>query len=265
MADSRVFRYKNTQMAYKVYGEGKPLIILHGWGVSGRVMVPLARHLSDLRTCYVVDLPGFGESPEPPEPWEIDEYADLIEVFINSDETATGSVDLLAHSFGGRITLKLCSRKQASQTIDKVLITGGAGMTPRRSFSYYVKSYTAKVLKAPFVILPSAMQKKALSWLRNTTLWKSLGSSDYQKLSGVMRQTFVKSVSEHLEPCLPNIEHEILLLWGEDDEATPLYQAKRMEEGLENAALVTIKEAGHYAFLDRRRKFNSITRAFFTA
>lgn len=263
MADSREFKYKNTKVAYKVYGDGKPLIILHGWGVSGRVMIPLARHLSNLRTCYVVDLPGFGESAPPPEPWEIDDYANLIEAFITSKDISNAPVDLLAHSFGGRITLKLCAREQTLQTIDKVLITGGAGMKPRRSFTYYAKSYTAKLLKAPFVILPPSLQEKAHTWLRQTAFWKALGSSDYQKLSGVMRQTFVKSVSEHLEPYLPHIKHDILLLWGEEDEATPLYQAERMEEGLENAALVTISEAGHYAFLDRRRKFNTIARAYF--
>ena len=250
-------------MAYNVYGEGKPLIILHGWGVSGRVMIPLARHLSNLRTCYVVDLPGFGASDEPPIPWGIDDYVDFIKAFINSEDTGPTPVDILAHSYGGRITLKLCAREQANQTIDNVLITGGAGMKPRRGVRYYAKSYTAKLLKAPFALLPSRLQEKALVWLRQTALWKSLGSSDYQKLSGVMRETFVKSVSEHLEAYLPKIPHDILLLWGEDDEATPLYQARRMEEGIKNAALVTIKEAGHYAFLDRRKKFNAIAQAYF--
>ena len=44
------------------------------------------------------------------------------------------------------------------------------------------------------MILPNPLREKALSWLRSTELWKSLGSSDYSKLSGVMRETFVKSI-----------------------------------------------------------------------
>lgn len=261
MAESFTYSYRDLPIHYQKKGEGKPLIILHGWGSSGRVMMPVARQLSGIRTCYVLDLPGFGETPEPPHAWDIDDYTDMIEAFIrdNFDEP----VDLLVHSFGGRITLKLCARPAGKEIIGKVLVTGGAGMKPKRSFSYYLKKYTAKLLKTPFLLLPAGPREKALDKLRNTKLWKSLGSSDYSKLSGVMRETFVKSVTEHLESCLPKISNEVLLLWGTDDEATPLYQGKRMEKGIKNAALVQVSNAGHYAFLDRPKHFASIAKAFF--
>lgn len=238
-----------------------PLLILHGWGSNKQVMMPLAKELSDIRDCYVLDLPGFGNSSVPQEAWDIDDYADLIQQFIRDLEIVT--TDLLVHSFGGRITLKLCARDKDTQLIGKVLITGGAGMKPKRDFSYYIKKYTAKLLKAPFYILPSNMRSKALNKLRKTSLWKALGSSDYSKLSGIMRDTFVQTVNEYLEPCLPKISHEVLLLWGENDEAAPLYQAKRMEKRIKNAALVVIDHAGHYAFLDRPSHFASIAKAFF--
>lgn len=242
-------------------GKGKPLVMLHGWGTSGRVMMPLAEMLSSIRTCYVLDLPGFGESPAPDQPWAIDDYADMVQGFI--EELELGEVDLLVHSFGGRITLKLCARPWGKEHIDNVLITGGAGMKPKRSLKFYFKKYLAKMLKAPFLLLPGQAREKALQQLRGTALWKWLGSSDYQKLSGVMRETFVKSVTEHLDSYLSNIPHDVLLLWGKDDEATPLYQGERMEKGIKNAALVTIDNAGHYAFLDRPKHFASIAKAFF--
>lgn len=223
-------------------------------------MMPLAKELADLRDCYVLDLPGFGNSSLPDRPWNVDGYADLIRQFIKDNELE--KVDLLVHSFGGRIALKLCARPNADQFIGKVLITGGAGMKPKRNFSYYLKKYAAKLLKAPFMILPANSREKALHWLRGTSIWQALGSSDYSKLSGVMRETFVRTVTEYLEPSLPKIPHEVLLLWGENDDAAPLYQAERMEKGIENAALVVIDHAGHYAFLDRPSHFASIARAF---
>lgn len=261
MIKSSSYRYDELDIHYKKVGAGTPLVILHGWGSSSRVIMPVAEQLSDIRTCYVLDLPGFGDTAEPPSAWNIDDYADMVEDFIQS--RFDKPVDLLVHSFGGRITLKLCARPVGKELVDKVLITGGAGMKPKRSLSFYVKKYTAKILKAPFMILPHAQKEKALAKLRETKLWRSLGSSDYSKLSGVMRETFVKSVTEYLEPCLPNIPHDVLLLWGKDDQATPLYQGRRMEKGIENAALVTIENAGHYAFLDRPKHFASIARAFF--
>lgn len=261
MENDQIYHYKNLPVRYQKIGEGKPLIILHGWGSNGQVMMPLAGQVSALRSCYVIDLPGFGNTPAPDQPWSVDNYADLIQAFIQ--DLQLGEADLLVHSFGGRIALKLCGRDDAKSLIGKVLITGGAGMKPKRSPKYYFKKYTAKTLKAPFVILPGALRQKALQKLRQTVLWKSLGSSDYSKLSGVMRATFVRTVTEYLEPCLPNIPHEVLLLWGRNDEAAPLYQAERMEKGIKNAALVVIDNAGHYAFLDRPAHFVAISKAFF--
>jgi pimeloyl-ACP methyl ester carboxylesterase len=261
MQNIQTYRYSDLPVSYKTIGEGKPLIILHGWGSSGQVMLPLAKQLASLRNCFVLDLPGFGNTPEPNRPWSLDDYTDLIQQFIT--DLQLGSVDLLVHSFGGRIALKLCARTEGGQLIDKVLITGGAGMKPKRSLTYYLKKYTAKILKTPFTLLPSGPREKALNKLRDTALWKSLGSSDYSKLSGVMRETFVKTVTEHLESSLPNIPHEVLLLWGRNDEATPLYQAERMDQGIEEAALVVIDNAGHYAFLDQPARFGSIAKAFF--
>lgn len=260
-APTLTYRYHFQEIAYRKMGTGKPLVILHGWGSSGRVMTPLAEMLSAIRTCYVIDLPGFGGSSAPERAWSIDDYADLVQAFLVDNELA--GADLLVHSFGGRITLKLCARETGRELIDKVLITGGAGMKPRRSVSFYFRTYLARILKAPLYLLPGKARVRALGKLRNTALWKALGSSDYRQLSGVMRETFVKSVSEHLESTLPGIPHEVLLLWGREDDATPLYQAERMEKGIEHAALVVIDGAGHYAFLDRPKHFASIARAFF--
>lgn len=261
MTDQHTFTYKNQSIIYQTVGAGKPLVILHGWGSSKRVMMPAAKSLSHLRACYVLDLPGFGDSPAPSRAWNIDDYADIVQAFI--DSLKEEKVDVLVHSFGGRIMLKLCAREFGKEHIDKVLITGGAGMKPKHSLKFYVRKYTAKILKAPFMILPGKLRDNALGWLRSTSLWKNLGSSDYSKLSGVMRETFVKSVTEHLESTLPNIPHETLLIWGRNDDATPVYQGKRIEKGIKNAALVVVEDAGHYAFLDKPKQFARIAEAFF--
>ncbi|TVQ70210.1 MAG: alpha/beta hydrolase [Balneolaceae bacterium] len=291
------FDYQGLPVSYRVTGSGPPLLMIHGWGSSARVMLPLARSLSDIRTCYVPDLPGFGETPAPKAPWTIGDYAGLARTF--TKEVIGGPVDVLAHSFGGRMVLKWASDSARGKgtgdksgmisasghtkpgpdhhtdgnaadsvpgsELRKIIITGGAGMKPRRSFSYYRRRVTAMILKAPFVLLPGALRLKAMDWLRGTSVWKSLGSSDYQKLEGVMRETFVKTVSEHLENCLPDISQEVLLLWGKEDEATPWYQAERMEKGLANGALVGLERAGHYAFLDQPDHFQRIVRAFLVA
>lgn len=255
------FDYKNCRIASYQIGEGPPLLMLHGWGSSARVMMPIAHQLAHLRTCHLIDLPGFGQSDEPPVAWSVNEYADMVDAFLQT--LGPKPVDFLVHSYGGRITLKLLADRNRRDQIGKVLITGGAGMKPRRPFSYYIKKGAATLLKTPARILPAALRESYLNRVRGSRLWKKLGSSDYRKLSGVMRESFVLSVREHLDSLLPAIQHEVLLLWGDQDDATPLYQGKRMEKGIDRSALVVMEGAGHYAFLDKPKQFAAIAEAYY--
>lgn len=248
-------------MAWHTIGQGKPLLMLHGWGSSSGAFQPLAIKLQGIRTCYLPDLPGFGESPEPSSPWSVTDYAEFIEKFI--EETLPGrKIDLLVHSFGARIAIKLLGKESMAETIEKVVFTGAAGLKPKRNASYYLKKYTAKALKLPFYLVPVPMREKGLNRLRKTPVWKMLGSSDYRQLTDVMRETFVKTVTEYLDQEIKNIDHEILLLWGENDQATPVDQANRMKNGLKNSTLIFIENAGHYAFLDRPAHFAEIVKAY---
>lgn len=248
-------------LAWYKSGTGKPLVILHGWGSNSAVMQVLSEGVKSVRTSYLLDFPGFGGSPEPPRSWSVSDYATLTEGWMDT-VLPDQPFDLLVHSFGGRVAIKLLSSHNIASRIDKVVFTGAAGLKPKRSVSYYAKKYFAISLKAPFKLLPQSLEEKGLSMLRKTSLWKKLGSSDYQQLSGVMRETFVKTVTEFLEDDLTKIDHEILLIWGKDDTATPLYQGKRMEALFKNSALVTIEHAGHYAFLDQKSRFNAILKAY---
>ncbi|MFU8812606.1 MAG: alpha/beta fold hydrolase [Balneolaceae bacterium] len=258
------FEHRGKRVAWQSMGSGRPLLFLHGWGSHSGVMKPLAKALSSGRTCILLDFPGFGQSEDPADAWDIGDYADLVQQFVHR-ECGKEPVDVVAHSFGCRVMLKLLRDGDKQRFFRRILITGGAGLKPKRSTTFYLKSWTAKLLKLPFSILPGALREKALSKLRTTRLWKSLGSSDYQKLAGVMRETFVRSVSEHFDDHLRSIPHDILLLWGENDAATPMDQARRLEQGLANSALVTIEQAGHYAFLDQPTRFAAIANAFLNA
>jgi pimeloyl-ACP methyl ester carboxylesterase len=250
----------NHSVSYSILGTGKPLLILHGWGSSSKVMLPLAQVMSQHHTCYVVDFPGFGASSIPDSAWDVGTYSDFTQAFIS--EIIGEKSDIIAHSFGGRVMLKLLARPWSNGFIGKVLITGGAGMKPKRSWKFYYRKYLAKLLKAPFQLLPGSLKTKGLANLRNTDLWKSLGSSDYQALQGTMREVFVKTVAEYLEKHLPEINHEVFLLWGKNDDATPWYQAERIHKGIKNSALVGIDDAGHYAFLDKPNQFYAIANAY---
>ena len=63
-------------------GQGSVVLLLHGWGGSIQTMMPIANMLKDKCRVIVMDLPGFGESDNPVEPWNSYDYAACINKFI---------------------------------------------------------------------------------------------------------------------------------------------------------------------------------------
>ncbi len=76
------------------------------------------------------------------------------------------------------------------------------------------------------------------------------GSSDYAGASPMMRRILSKVVNEDLSDRLPMIKAPTLLIWGENDTATPISDARKMEKHIPGAALVSFAGCGHYSFLD---------------
>lgn len=71
-----------------------------------------------------------------------------------------------------------------------------------------------------------------------------------------------KSVNEDLCHLMPSIKAPTLLLWGENDTATPLSDARKMERLIPDAAVVSFTGAGHYSFLDAPAQFAAVLRSF---
>ena len=69
----------DIEIREKIVGEGAPILMAHGWGASFDLLEPLAQRLSRLGyQCFMFDLPGFGESGEPKQPFTIYDYADVL-------------------------------------------------------------------------------------------------------------------------------------------------------------------------------------------
>ena len=65
---------KDLNVNYIQYGEGKDILLLHGWGQNIEMMKPLGDNFSDRFRITILDLQGFGESDEPKRTWKIDDY-----------------------------------------------------------------------------------------------------------------------------------------------------------------------------------------------
>lgn len=223
-------------------------------------MIPLADALSDAYWTHTVDLPGHGTSPPPPEPWGVPEHADVLHAYVQDE--IQRAVTVIGHSNGGRIALYMASTPDLAEAIDRLVLVSPSGVQPKRSLGYHVRSGVAKALKAPFQALPSPLREPAMDWLRHSLVWRLLGSSDYNTLSGVMRETFVKTVNHHLNGALQRIQVPTLLFWGTEDEAVSHRQMTVIEDAIDDCGLVELEGAGHYGHLDDFETVLSATRHF---
>ncbi|NLT57857.1 MAG: alpha/beta hydrolase [Clostridiales bacterium] len=225
------------------------VVVLHGWGASIEVMRPIVDHLAASFRVLAVDFPGFGQSPPPPEAWGVPQYADMTAALL-------GQLDirrpiLLGHSFGGRVILYLVG--QLGYEADRLILVGSAGIKPPASGKVSARTRLFKLGKAAVSPLPARLREPLLERLRGR-----FGSADYRAAQGVMREVLVKTVNLDLAPLLPGITAETLLIWGDQDSATPLWQAQQMARLLPNAGLAVIPGAGHYSFFDNPPLFYAI-------
>lgn len=249
---SQFIQIGEQQVHYQQKGKGYPLVMLHGWGCDLHIFDRIAPDLEDHFCVYRLDFPGFGQSPEPKEVWGTETYADLTIKFL--DALQIEHPILIGHSFGGRVIIRMAERAKPR----KVIITGGAGIKPVRPLSYYLKVYTYKSLKW-LATLPGLKSLLAGTMDRYR---KKAGSSDYQQASEVMRGVLIKAVNEDLSPLLSSIKAPTLLIWGEQDTATPLRDGKLMETLIPDAGLVVFSGGTHYAFLEQAPKFLTIVNHF---
>lgn len=226
---------------------GAQLIVMHGWGSSTSLMQPLIKRLEESFHVAAFDFPGHGESPLPKNGYGMPGHLDVLRGVLSHLEWT--SYGIVGHSNGGRVALV-----HAAQTSDDVrflALIAPSGIRRKRSLSFYVRSWSARILKAPFALLPGPLRNVGLDWLRHSLVWRLLGSSDYRALQGVMRETFVQTVNHYVDDVLPSVKAPVLLLRGERDEAITRDQIERMMSLLPDGGAFEVPDAGHYAHLDR--------------
>ncbi|MDE6042236.1 MAG: alpha/beta hydrolase [Muribaculaceae bacterium] len=242
----------DIKLHYRKSGNGRPLILMHGWGCNMDTVASIERVAAETHTVYNIDFPGFGASEEPADVWGVEQYTALIEEFAR--KTGIDRPVLVGHSFGGRVGILMASRTP----VDKLILVDAAGVKPRRSMSYYFKVYSFKAMKSLCrLVLP---RRKADAVIEK---WRSRKSSaDYASASPRMRAILSKVVNEDLCHVMPQITAPTLLVWGENDTATPVSDARRMERLIPGAGLVSFAGCGHYSFLDNPIQFAAVLRSF---
>lgn len=251
-----IFDYHGLKINYSVFGEGRPLLLLHGWMASIQAMAPIYQFFQKSRKVIVLDFPGQGGASDSlKEVWGVPEYAEMVHSFMQ--ELQIEGADVIGHSFGGRVIIYLASKYP--DLFDKIVLTDSAGVKPKMTVSKFCKIYSYKFAKNVFkIFLPKEKFETKMAKLR-----EKRGSSDYGALnSEVMRETFKRVINLDLTPNLKKISRPTLLMWGANDTDTPLYMAKIMEKNIKDSGLVVLENAGHFSYLDQSVQYLKIVENF---
>jgi pimeloyl-ACP methyl ester carboxylesterase len=214
-------------------GVGQPaVLVLHGWGRTHRDFDAVVSPAGQPLDAIVLDLPGFGASPPPPEPWGSAEYAAAVAPVL---EEMDRPVVVLGHSFGGTVAVQLAATRPGD--VRALVLTGVprlvAATGPRRRPSL------------PFRALRAGNRMGLISDERMEKARRHYGSADYRNAEGVMRQVLVRSLTETLEQQLAAMQCHVEMVWGDDDTAAPLEQARQAAAVIPSAQLTVCPGAGH--------------------
>ena len=235
---------RNLSLNYQTFGKGEFLLILHGWGAAQESYQPMIDFLAQTYRVVWLDLPGFGLSDEPPKPWTVDSYTDLVIDFMT--ELGIKQATLLGHSFGGRIIAKLFNRPNLPFEIKNVILFDSAGIKSKKSLLNYLKLFVVKagkiLLKIP--LLGDLFEDQI------KFLFEHQASSDYLAASEIMRRTLSLVINEDLTKYMTQIDRPSLLIWGDNDDATPVSDGELMAKLIPQSELHIIPQTGHYPFVD---------------
>ncbi|HEY0755270.1 MAG TPA: alpha/beta hydrolase [Ktedonobacteraceae bacterium] len=227
-------------LSYRVMGQGSPLVLIHGFGVSGQIWQPILPYLAQQHRIYVLDLPGYGRSTFTP-PWRLREMAPLLLTWLR--ELNLSSVALMGQSMGGAIALHLSAL--APELIERVVLVSSAGIPLNASLS-------------------TLFWRSLLS-----TLQPGNGSYPWGLIRDVLRPRPVLFWQNTLEMAQSDFRVEIadlkipaLIIWGERDLLLPISLGQTLHAALPHATFVTFCGCGHRPMLAHPERLSALALDF---
>lgn len=233
-------------------GSGKVVLLLHGWGDNSQGLAQLTDALAQKYDVIALDLPGFGGTQMPPQAWDLTNYAQFVEHFLQKIDAAK-LYGLLGHSNGGAVAIR--GLANGSFKAQKLILLDSAGIRGEYKGRNHALRMAAKTGKAFTAPLPKSFKNK----LRRK-VYKTIGS-DMLVVEG-LQETFKKVVSDDVRDNAATITLPALLIYGRDDEQTPPSYGELFNRAMPQAQLHIIPAAGHFVHLDQPQQTTALIQEF---
>lgn len=209
-------------------GHGRPVVLVHGIGVSARYFQRLAAELARSSTVYAIELPGFGPSPWPHRPLSVPELGEIVLTVLRNLDLS--GVVLVGHSMGCQVATETAIR--APELVHKLVLLGPTVNDRERT-----------------------MGKQALrlaqDTLRESPAVNLMVFTDYLRSIVPYIRTLPAMVNHKLEEALPRVACPVVLMRGARDPIASADWLQRLAAANPNSTIVEVPGVPHVLMYSR--------------
>ncbi len=254
---------KGVKLHVTDLGEGRPIVLIHGWPLSDAMYEYQYQYLSRKGFRVIgITLRGFGKSDKPYGKYDFDVFSDDIKVVL--EKLNINNAVLGGFSMGGAVVIHYMA-KYNSAHISKLALFGAAAPSwkQRNDFPYGISDADAAGLiqstltnrqdliagfGAGFPAREGNISKNMEKWLENI----NLEASPYAVTESI---SALRDLD--LRPVLSNITVPVAIFHGVYDKNCPFIWAEELNKGLRNSTIIRFEKSGHALFIEEMEKFNT--------
>lgn len=245
--------------------DNEAIIFVHGLGdEASTIWQESANALKDRYYVVTFDLPGFGKSSKPEAIYSPSNYA-LVLDFIQK-EFVGKKFYLVGHSLGGAISLKYATLFE--ENIKKMLIIDSAGILHKDAYkNFFIRANAGGIIgedknsRLSGIISEAAIK---LSDLLPTNIDEIVDPTIKSQIIKTPSAIAALELINEKWFNLDKLEIPTMILWGEDDNITPLRSAYLLRSLLKNSTLYSIKDSYHVPILDSKNEYFNYLNMFLT-
>lgn len=215
------FEHGGATLIAETFGEGPPtFLLLHGIGMGRSVYLDIVQRLRG--RVIALDLPGFGEAPEPTRTLTMERHADLVAAYLRHVDA--DPVVVIGHSMGSQIAAELAARHPS--LVEGVVLAGPTVNKAARNIGAQARYLlTDLVGERPLVI------------------WR--GAREYLRGGPHLFRKMRATIAHQPEKAFARIDQPVLVLRGEDDPLAPMSWCQEIIDEIPGADLRVIPDHGH--------------------
>lgn len=267
---NQTYHFRGKRVAFDTFGQGEPLVLVHGTPSSSYIWRHQIRSLRRHFTVYVYDFLGYGQSEKREgQKVSLGEQTELLDELLT--HWGLERPLIAGHDFGGAVTLRVHLLKK--RRFKKMALLDPVALSPwGTSFVQLVRQFPQA-----FARLPETIYKGMLDAYIKSALYRPVSAEDWEPyllpwLGDNGKKAFFNQISQfdeaytdEIRSYLYRIDIPLLILWGAEDQWIPRQKGEELARIVSRSQFKCLPEAGHFVQEDQPERVTRELFAFFRA